>query len=123
MGRDVVDVYQHAVDDVGDLGPFPRVLAFLAVALGPVVVRRGRGQHDHPLARLHLAMAEPPVLAQHSRPLTKTECASKPVHRRGSILVSEHRNHGRITVTHAASPGWYSPNTPRRTRQHSPIVT
>src|SRR3989442_15647455 len=123
MGLDVVDVDQHAVDDVGDLGPFPRLLAFFAVALGPVVVRRGRGQHDHPFARLHLAMAEPAVSVEHPRALAKAKSLGEPAHRRGSILLSEHRNHGRITGTHAASPGRYSPKTPRRTRQPTPTVT
>src|SRR3989442_1590737 len=123
MGRDVVDVHQHAVDDVRHLRPSPRGLALLAMPLGAVVVGRRSSQHDQPLAGLHLAMTESAVSVEHPRALAKAKSLGEPAHRRGSILVSEHRNHGRITGTHAASPGRYSPKTPRRTRQHSPTVT
>src|SRR2546430_5436136 len=120
---DIVDVDEHAVDDVRDLGPALSLLAFLAVMLRPAIVGRGGGEHDHAVAGLHLAVAQPAVLAQHPGAFAKSERPGEPVHRRRSILVRDHRDHCGVLVHHAASPGWYSPNTARNTAQHSPIVT
>src|SRR5437016_3799791 len=47
---DVVDVDEHAVDDVRDLGPALSLLAFLAVMLRPAIVGRRGGEHDHAVA-------------------------------------------------------------------------
>src|SRR5579864_3163380 len=119
---DVADVNQHAVDDVRHVVPAPRRFTFLAVPFWPAVVGRWSGKHDQATPRLHLAVAEPAPLAQHAGALAKTERSGEPVHRGGTVLVSDHRYDGRIFAAHAASSGLYSPNTSRSTRQHSPIV-
>src|SRR5919109_1341959 len=120
---DVVDVHEDAVHDVRHLGPSARGLAFLAMLLRPVVVRRGRGHHhDASFPRVHLAVFEATFRSDPPVAFAKAESARQPVHRRGAVFVGDHRDHSRIVV-HAASPGWYSPKTPRSTRQHSPMVT
>src|SRR2546426_12499349 len=123
MRGHIVDVDQYAIDAVRPLRPLPRGLAFLARVLGPVVVRRRGGEHYHPAARLHLTVAQTATLAEHARPLAKAESSRQPVHGRRPVFIREHRDHGRIPIAHAASPGRYSPKTPRSTAQHSPIVT
>src|SRR3989442_10614685 len=68
----VIDVDQHAVNDVGYGGPLLRRFAFRPMPPRGLVVRRRRGQHDDAFPRLHLAVAEPTVLAQHPGPFLET---------------------------------------------------
>src|SRR4030088_1841225 len=69
VGIDIVDVDQHAVDDVRNRGPFLGRLAALSVVARRLIVGRWSGQHDDAVAGLHFAMAEAAVLAEHPRPL------------------------------------------------------
>src|SRR6266436_9894319 len=121
----VVHVHQHAVDDVRHLGPQRRLLAILAMALRAAVVRRRRRQHDHPGARLHLAVRQTAVTRRrHARPLAKAENSREPIESGRPVLVGDHRDDiGIGGHAQAASVGRYSPNTCRSTSQHSPIVT
>src|ERR1051325_7315438 len=120
MRRYIVDVDEDAIDDVGDVVPALRHLALLAMALRAVVVQRRRGKHHDAAPGVELAVGEASILEPPVR-FPKTERLRQPVHGRRSVLVCQHRNHS--LRHHAASPGLYSPNTRRKTAQHSPIVT
>src|SRR5438046_1021176 len=119
---DVVDVNEDTIHHVRHRRPTRRLLTAFAVSARTPVVGCGGGQHDDARARLHLAVAQPAVLADHTGALTETECPRQPVQRCRSILIRQHRDHVGV-ILHAASVGRYSPNACRSTSQHSPIVT
>src|SRR5690348_4894126 len=122
VGVDVVDVHEHSVDDVGDLQPLACGLAFLAVPPRSVVVGRRSGEHDHAAVGLHLTVAQATALTEHPGAPAEPKDARQPVHRPRPGSVRAHRDDPG-SLPPATSFGRYSPNTPRRTRQHSPIVT
>src|SRR5207302_6858007 len=103
MGIDVVDVDQHAVDDIGHRRPPLCRLAGIAMVTRCLVIGGWAGQHDDAVARLHFAMAQPAVLAQHAGALREAKRGRQPIHRGGTVLIGDHGNHVRIGRCHCCA--------------------
>ena len=71
--------------------------------LGSLVIRRRTREHDQPVARCQLAMAQASIRRKNPRPLLEPKRSHQPFQCCQAIFVRDHRDYGRVFRGHAGT--------------------
>ena len=103
VGVNAINIHKHSVNRPRNRQPFANALVPFAAGSGTFITRRPAHNHNDILIGFHLRVPNSPIGFWYTCSFTEPDRPRKPIQRRDTVLVRQHRNDAWILISHDLS--------------------